>query len=204
MNNDGIILQGAPGYRNKLDISGKLMWLLFMILPTLLLIGAIVMLFIHVGRIQGNILVKAVCLVVDVFKTRTGWLFKNGETYASVYKKHALEYAFRMIGASLVLFCGGILLFKVKCPYCKHYFTLSRISEDQYAGSTEREVSNTYDEYSSGYTMDLHGDVKYIGLRSRKRQYGTEITEHFLHNARCSCCGCVAKRSTTNTYTNWE
>ena len=153
------------------------------------------MLVIHIFRLNYNVFVALFELVSDIFNTRTGWFFANGATFASVYKDNALEYTFRMALSAWILFMGGSIV-NLQCPYCSHFFTLKRMTENEYERSTERRVSNTYDNYDDAMSMDLRGNVYYTQIHTKNRQYGTEVTDHYTYKVKCSCCGCVAKTST--------
>lgn len=198
-----IILQGIPKRKVKFDLAEKVMFLMFVILPTILLAGAAIMLVIHIFRLNYNVFVALFELVSDIFNTRTGWFFANGATFASVYKDNALEYTFRMALSAWILFMGGSIV-NLQCPYCSHFFTLKRMTENEYERSTERRVSNTYDNYDDAMSMDLRGNVYYTQIHTKNRQYGTEVTDHYTYKVKCSCCGCVAKTSTKKTYVNWD
>lgn len=102
-----IILQGTPKRKVKFDLAEKVMFLMFVILPTILLAGAAIMLVIHIFRLNYNVFVALFELVSDIFNTRTGWFFANGATFASVYKDNALEYTFRMALSAWILFMGA-------------------------------------------------------------------------------------------------
>lgn len=198
-----IILQGIPKRKVKFDLAEKVMVLMFVILPTILLAGAAIMLVIHIFRLNYNVFVALFELVSDIFNTRTGWFFANGATFASVYKDNALEYTFRMALSAWILFMGGSIV-NLQCPYCSHFFTLKRMTENEYERSTERRVSNTYDNYDDAMSMDLRGNVYYTQIHTKNRQYGTEVTDHYTYKVKCSCCGCVAKTSTKKTHVNWD
>ena len=124
-----IILQGIPKRKVKFDLAEKVMFLMFVILPTILLAGAAIMLVIHIFRLNYNVFVALFELVSDIFNTRTGWFFANGATFASVYKDNALEYTFRMALSAWILFMGGSIV-NLQCPYCSHFFTLKRMTEN--------------------------------------------------------------------------
>lgn len=198
-----IILQGRPKQKAKFNIAEKVMFVMFIIAPILLLVGASIMLVIHLFRLNDNIFTALFELIVDIFNTRTGWFFADNATFLSVYEDNAIEYTFRMALSAIVLF-SGCFISNVQCPYCGHFFTLKRISDDRYEGTTEREVSNTYHDYSDAITISSSGNTYYTGITTKHRQYGTEQTDHYTHNVRCLCCGCVAKESTSKSHTNWD
>src|SRR5699024_5482286 len=125
-----IILQGTPKRKVKFDLAEKVMFLMFVILPTILLAGAAIMLVIHIFRLNYNVFVALFELVSDIFNTRIGWFFANGATFASVYKDNALEYTFRMALSAWILFMGGSIV-NLQCPYCSHFFTLKRMTENE-------------------------------------------------------------------------
>lgn len=197
-----IVLQGSPRYKKRYNISKKMMFLWFIIIPSILLITAIVMLIIHLTRLDDNIIVAVIQVIRDILKTRTGWFFDKGATFSSVYKSNALEYTLRLIPTVMILFFGNFIA-EWQCPYCGHFFTMKRISGDRYERTTERSVSNTYYDYSSGMVIDSKGDTYFGGVTTKNKQYGTEVTDYYTHNARCSCCGCVSERSTSKSKTYW-
>lgn len=198
-----VILQGTPKRKIKFDIAEKAIFVIFIILPILLLVGAIIMLVVHIIRLDNNIFVALYEILGDIFHTRVGWFFSDEATFASVYKNNALEYTFRMSLSAIVLLFGCFIA-EVQCPYCGHFFTLKRISDDRYEGTTEREVSNDYYDYSDAITISSKGSTYYTGISTKHRQYGTEETDYYTHNVRCSCCGCVAKTSTSKSHTSWS
>lgn len=198
-----IILPGALNYKKKFSFSRFITTVFFIIIPIILIIVSVVMLFIHLSRLNSNIIVKAYELIRDIFKTRTGWFFKSGETFQSVYRDYPLEYAMRMIPTAIVLFLGNFIA-SFQCPYCGHFFTLHRISADRYEGSSERNVSNTYYENSDGITFSSGGSTHYTLFSTKKSQSGVETTDYYSHNEKCSCCGCVSKRETSRTETSWD
>ena len=198
-----IILQGTPKRKVKFNVAETVMFLMFVVLPIILLIGAVIMFVIHLFRLNYNIFVAIFELISDAFGVRTGWFFADGATFASVYKDNALEYTFRMALSAFILFMGGSVI-NAQCPYCSHFFTLKRISEDEYEGTTERKVSNTYYEYGDAVSMDLRGNLYYTQLHKKNRQYGTEVTDHYTYKVKCSCCGCVAKTYASKSHVNWD
>lgn len=117
--------------------------------------------------------------------------------------ENAYQYMWRLVAAAFVLFMGSSVE-KLQCPYCSHFFTLKRMTENEYERSTERRVSNTYDNYDDAMSMDLRGNVYYTQIHTKNRQYGTEVTDHYTYKVKCSCCGCVAKTSTKKTHVNWD
>lgn len=198
-----IVLQGAPKRKLKYNLPEKVIFVMFVVFPILLLIGAVVMLVIHLFRLNENIFTALFELLGDIFNTRVGWFFDDGASFASVYENNPLEYAFRLGGAAIVLFMGTFIS-KGQCPYCGHFFTMKRISDDKYEATTKRQVNNTYYEYSDAVTVGAKGDTYYTGISTKRRQSGTESTDHYTYNAKCSCCGCVAKKSTSKSHTSWE
>ena len=198
-----IVLQGTPKRKAKFNIAEKVIFVMFALLPILLLLGAVIMFIIHAFRLNENIIVAFFEVIGDIFKTRVGWFFADNATFASVYENNALEYTFRMALSAIVLFLGYFIIER-QCPYCGHFFTQTRISGNKYEGSTEREVSNTYYDYSDAVTIGSKGSTYYTGIRTQHRQYGTEETEHYTYNVRCSYCGCVAKKSTSKSHTRWN
>ena len=198
-----IVLQGTPKRKAKFNIAEKVIFVMFILLPILLSAGAVIMFIIHLFRLNDNIIVALVEVISDILNTRVGWFFADDATFASVYENNVLEYTFRMALSAVVLFLGYFIIER-QCPYCGHFFTLRRISANRYEGTTEREVSNTYYDYSDAITIGSKGSTYYTGIRTEHRQHGTEETDHYTYNVRCSCCGCVAKKSTSKSHTRWD
>ncbi len=198
-----ILLRGARGVRKKIDIAYWVICLFFVILPIALSIGAVVMLFIQLGRLNDNIFVKLFQIIGELGRARTGWFFEDGATFASVYKNNATEYTWRFLALAVVWFLGGIVN-SYHCPECGHFFTMHKISDDKYEGTTTRQVSQTTYQYSDGWTIGDKGNMAYTGITTKGRQYGTRETDHYSYNLKCSCCGCVVKTEKTKSKTNWD
>lgn len=82
---------------------------------------------------------------------------------------------------------------KGRCPYCKHFGTIKRISDYKTIGSTERNISRRTYDYHSGVIYDLSGNVAYYAGNTSRRENGTATTKTYTYNRRCSFCGCVDK-----------
>lgn len=190
-----IIMQGSPKFQKKYDLSLKVTFIMFFVVPIILVVGSIILFIIYLIKNWGfpTIIYK---FFSDLININIGWLFKEGSI-------NILDYVIRFLVTAFVLFPAGIIQ-EGACPYCGHYFTMKRISNDKFMKTTEREVENTYDEYDHATTMDWDGNIYYTGITTRNTQYGTEETNHYTHNAQCSCCGCVIKRETREVKTYWR
>lgn len=200
-----IILPGVQSRHKKRDILGGIIGFCLTTLPGILVIGAAIMFVIQLVRAATNTrgFIEFLLAVFLVPGDRSFWLWGNGATIVSVFQNSAVEYTYRFLAAAIVLGLGSYVLNK-RCPYCGHFFTMRRISDNKFEGSTSRSVSNTYNDYSDALAVDLSGNMYYAGITTKKKQYGTKITEIYSYNLRCSCCGCVAKTSAAATHTHWE
>lgn len=200
-----IILQGAPRYKSKHNLLHKVLVAVFFILPIVLLIAAAIMLVLEMDK-SFNIflsLLRPIGSTFDLIDHRLGWFFKGNATFATVFHAYPLEYTYRFILMAGVLLLGNLIIGQ-QCPYCGHFFTLGRISEDRYTGTTSRRVSNTYNDTSDAWSIDSDGDMRFTTFFTKRRQNGTEETDHYAYNVQCSCCGCVAKKTKAKTHTNWD
>lgn len=194
-----IILNGNPVRKSKHNVPEKVILSAFCIVPFALLIGAIIMFIIYLFTKDGGFF----RIFADIFHTRVGYFFDDGATFASVFRDNPMEYSFRMGAMAFVLFLGTVLD-KLPCEYCGHFFTQKRISEYDLVKSTERDVSQSVTNCDTAYTFAPSGRTYVTNVFTRNTQHGTETTDHYLFNTRCSCCGCVMRKQTSKTYTNWQ
>ena len=82
---------------------------------------------------------------------------------------------------------------KVRCPYCKHFRTMKRISDNKTIGTSERGISRKNYDYQSGAIYDLRGNIALYSANVAYREHGVETTKTYTYNRRCSFCGCVDK-----------
>lgn len=82
---------------------------------------------------------------------------------------------------------------RTRCPYCKHFFSMRRIGEENLVDISEREISRTVDDYGTGTAVDWNGNVAFFSTKTSYKEYGKEVTEDYTFNVRCGCCGCVNK-----------
>ena len=198
-----VILKGSPDFRKKHDAAGVVANIMFGFLPIIMLVAAVVFLIIQLLCLDDNIFVKIFQLIGSFLEVRVGYFFKDESTFSSVYRQNALEYTVRLFASASTLLIGSTIA-SFQCPECLHFFTLNRISDDKYEGSKSREVSqNTY-EYSSAWTMGDNGKMYHTGITTKDKQYGTEQTDYYTYNLRCSCCGCVVKSTKSKTTTRWH
>lgn len=136
---------------------------------------------------------------------RFGWLAFLGAAIVFLILTFTKDADFFELTISLALVgvCIGIfsLLWdeKRRCPYCKHFFTMRRISLNQTIDTRDREISREINDHHSGIAFDLKGNSSLIFGRSSHTEYGTETTRTFTYNMRCKCCGCVNKVKDTRT-----
>lgn len=95
--------------------------------------------------------------------------------------------------ASLLIITFFLWNEKIRCPYCKHFFSMKRIGEETRVGISEREISRTVDDYGTGTAVDWNGNIAFFNTKTSYKEYGKEVTEDYTFNMRCSCCGCVNK-----------
>lgn len=198
-----IILAGDVRFKRRWTFCGMLTFFLFQILPIALLVGTFATIIIYIARNSGGGLWVLFQLIIDLLQTRTGWFFANGETFRSVYQSNILDYTIRMLPAALILFLGNGIR-EQQCPYCGHYLTMKRISGDRFQHSKKRQVSSSYYDYGDGLFMDNKGQIYYGGVTTKQKQYGVETRNYYHYNVQCSCCGCVARKQTSHTSTDWN
>lgn len=101
----------------------------------------------------------------------------------------------RWFGVFVFLVFTGNFLWdeKHRCEYCHHFFTLKRISDNKYLGSTEKSISRTTYDSHDGFVIDSTGSSALYTSISSGREYGTEVTKEYSYNIRCRCCGAVCK-----------
>lgn len=195
-------MTGKSLHKEKTNIAEKIFSFLFVIVPIILLISGVVAIIIHITRngIIGSFF--------DIFSTRVGWFFEYGATFVSVYMGQPMELGFRLISMAMVLFLGSILfvahLEKIQCPCCHHFFSMHRISNDEYLGSTFRDVSEKTYDYQTARSVTSRGDVIVTDFITENRQYGVEETRQYQYDIQCSLCGCITNTSKERTYTTWE
>lgn len=80
-----------------------------------------------------------------------------------------------------------------RCPFCGHFFTLKRISNDKLVYQHDRSVTRKEDEYHSGVGFNSYGNTTYYVGKSTRKVEGTETTKEFTFNSRCTCCYAVVK-----------
>lgn len=107
----------------------------------------------------------------------------------------ALALFFDCVFASCVLFLLRFSLCneKHRCPFCFRFFQLERISDDNFAGSSSRNVSRKVTDYGTGMAYDFSGNVAFFDTARHRKEHGTETTKTFTYNLRCKNCGCVHK-----------
>ena len=194
-----IILNGNPVRKSSHNFAEKFMYSAFVVAPLVLLGGAVLMFIIYLFVKDGGFF----RIFADIFHTRVGYFFEDGSTFASVFRDNPLEYCFRMGGMAIILFVGSFFG-DLCCDHCGHFFTQKRISDYDLVKSTERNVSQTVTNYDTAYTFAPSGRTYVTNIFSRGTQHGTETTDHYIYNARCSCCGCVMRKQSSRTYTNWQ
>ncbi len=105
--------------------------------------------------------------------------------------------------SSFILFIASLLWEdKIRCRYCKHFFTLKRISENHFVDSSKRTISKTVHNDNSGIAFDFHGNSAFYSGISSHKEYGTEETKRYTYNVQCTCCGAVTKVETSKTFKN--
>lgn len=80
-----------------------------------------------------------------------------------------------------------------RCPFCGHFFTLKRISDDKLVYQHDRNITHREDEYHSGVAFNVYGDSAYYVGRTTRKVQGTETSRDFTFNSRCTCCQAVVK-----------
>lgn len=134
-----------------------------------------------------------ICLLITLIVLFSAMSKDSGDLFIT-----ALELA---LMTAIFGFCAAFIWCdKFRCPYCKHFRTMQKISDENFIGSSERAVSrNTYDNHS-GLAFDLSGNSAYYAGTTSRKEYGTETTNDYTYNMRCSCCGCVNKVKISRTY----
>lgn len=101
---------------------------------------------------------------------------------------------YRLFGVGILLLLAGHIWGETcRCEYCRHFFTLKRISSDKVVDKSTHSISRNVDDYDSGMAYDWSGNVTFFNVKSSHKEYGTEEKETFTYNMRCSCCGSVQK-----------
>lgn len=80
-----------------------------------------------------------------------------------------------------------------RCPYCHHFVSMKRISDDKLVDSSYAYVSRNVDDYSHGTAYDLDGNLTFYTNKSSHVEWDKETTNVYTYNIRCGCCGCVTK-----------
>lgn len=80
-----------------------------------------------------------------------------------------------------------------RCPYCHHFVSMERISDDKLVDSSYAYVSRNVDDYSHGTAYDLDGNLTFYTNKSSHVEWDKETTNVYTYNIRCRCCGCVTK-----------
>ena len=108
---------------------------------------------------------------------------------------------FRWTGVMIIMLLVffGIWDEKRRCEYCHHFFTLHRISDDVFIGSSESTISRKTYDTSNGVLYDFKGNSTMFSSTRTSREYGKEITNKYTYNVRCRCCGAVSKVEKTKT-----
>ena len=135
-------------------------------------------------------LLITIFMVIKAFKLDSGNLLSN-----------AMKPAFATVALAFLAFVVWSQI--GRCPYCKHFGTMHKISEDSFIGSSERNVSRTAYDHHSGFAFDSDGNSAYYSGISSRREHGKEVTEEYTYNMRCSCCGCVNKVKKARTFRNY-
>lgn len=102
---------------------------------------------------------------------------------------------FRWLGVGILLLIPSQCIWdeKHRCEFCNHFFSLRRISDDNYIGSSEKSISRkTYDS-RDGIAFDSNGNSTMFSSIVSDREYGTEETKNYTYNIRCRHCGAVCK-----------
>jgi len=124
------------------------------------------------------LIIAVIMLIIAVFQN-------NGDM---------LESAIRPAWVALMLFlCSLLWNENRRCPYCRHFFTMSPISDEKCVDIRHENISRTAYDYHCGTIYDISGDITSFGVRSSHTEYGTKETKTLAVNKRCSCCGCVNK-----------
>lgn len=106
-----------------------------------------------------------------------------------------------MMNTGLCILLWGVLFSLIaciwgtygRCPFCGHFFTLKRISEDKLVYQHDKYVTRNENTYHSGIGLDSYGDTTYYVGKSTRKVEGTETTKEYTFNSRCSCCQAVVK-----------
>ena len=112
---------------------------------------------------------------------------------------------FRWLGIGIFMFFVSAFIWdeKHRCEYCKHFFSLRRISEDKFISSAEKTISRASYDTENGVVLDSNGNSTLFTAIRSGREYGTEVTNKYTHNVRCRCCGAVCKVETSRTTQNY-
>ena len=189
-----IVLNGKGSLYKERDISGTMMYFFLVLLPFASLIVCIVLVVSHFVR------------GLNFFESLAwgeSFIWKRG--IVSIVTQSPLRMAehllaFFLLGSVL----GDSVLKKLKCPWCLHFFTMKRISEDIFVESKYRSVSRGTADYSDGIGVDSRGGIYYLGMTSYGTQNGTEETRKYMYNLRCNCCGCIARGRREKSNTQWD
>lgn len=105
----------------------------------------------------------------------------------------------------MLWFCSAILWSPMgRCPYCRHFFTMRKITANTVVSSSSRSVSRTAYDTHSGVAYDTAGNSAWVVGTSSRQEHGQEVTETFTYNSRCVCCGCVNKTKTTRMFRDFS
>lgn len=201
-----IILEGSFRYKGKKIIPLIITNICFNIIPIIAMILGIITFIIYIFSLSSEysiIFAEIFGFFEDLFELDVSWIFSDGRNITNIVFDYPLVLSTRLIISALVLFVGKYLI-RAQCPFCGHFFTLRRISEDNYQGSSESRVSNTYYDVNDGFITDMSGNIYYTQMTTRNKEYGTEKTDYYTYNTKCTHCGCVVRKHKSETATHWD
>lgn len=201
-----IILDGNFRYKGKKIASLIATNICFNTMPIIGIVLGIITFIIYLFSLSSefNIIFAGIFgFFEDLFELDANWIFSDGRSITNIVFDYPLVLSTRLIISSLVLFIGKYLI-RAQCPFCGNFFTLHRISEDNYQGSSESRVSNTYYDINDGLMTDMSGNMYYAQMTTKNKEYGTERTDYYTYNAQCKHCGCVVRTHKSETTTHWD